>query len=144
MPAQCSILVAEDNPTNQAVVRALLGGFGWEITFADNGAKAVEACQAGNFDLILMDIHMPVMDGMEATSSIRGLQSSVARIPNIALTADPALSDPDCARRSGFNGYVAKPIEMNGLLVAIATALSTKTSDQVETQSLGNREPAAA
>lgn len=126
LPTQCAILVAEDNLTNQAVVRALLGGFGWELTFADNGAKAVEACRAGHYDLILMDIHMPVMDGLEATRTIRRLRSEMARVPIIALTADASNGDRQRFLNSGFDGHVAKPIEMDALLRGIAGVLGAK------------------
>lgn len=134
LPAQCSILVAEDNLTNQAVVRALLGGLGWALTFADNGAKAVEACQAGSFDLILMDIHMPVMDGLEATRTIRNLQSAMAEVPIIALTADAGVGDRMKFLNSGFDGHVPKPIEMDALLMGIAGVLGAEGSRPGEAQ----------
>lgn len=145
LPAQCSILVAEDNPTNQAVVRALLGGFGWELSFVDNGAKAVEGCQTGQFDLILMDIHMPVMDGMEATRTIRGLQSEVAGVPIIALTADASIGDRTRFMSSGFDGHVAKPIEMETLLMSIAKVLAAKSLARNEAkEGDDDREPKVA
>jgi two-component system, sensor histidine kinase len=125
LPVACSILVVEDNLTNQAVVGALLGGFGWTLTFVDDGAKAVEATQAERFDLILMDIHMPVMDGLEATRAIRRLTSEVASIPIIAVTADAALADRSTLVHAGFDGYVAKPIELETLLKGIATVVGS-------------------
>ena len=140
LPAQCAILVAEDNLTNQAVVRALLGGFGWDLTFADNGAKAVEACQSGHFDLILMDIHMPVMDGLEATRTIRALRSAMAGVPIIALTADASNGDRRKFLDAGFDGHVPKPIEMEVLLMGIASALCAKGSEPQNSQDVDRPE----
>ena len=120
LPADLSILVAEDNPTNQAVIHALLGSFGWRLTVVDNGQKAIDAHRTGAFDLILMDVHMPILDGLAAVRAIRAGESGDPGVPIIALTADAMIGARDQFLASGFDSHVPKPIEAARLFQAIA------------------------
>jgi CheY-like chemotaxis protein len=101
------ILVAEDHPTNQKLIEALLVSMGHEAVIVANGAEAIAAIQQGEFDLVLMDVQMPVMDGVTAVRAIRKLAPPHCGIPVIALTAN------------AMNDYVAKPIERRLLEEAI-------------------------
>jgi signal transduction histidine kinase/DNA-binding response OmpR family regulator len=107
------VLVAEDNAVNQILAQALLEQMGHSVVIADNGVMTVEAFNQGDFDLILMDMHMPEMNGMEATQTIRRIEAErgLARIPIIALTANAmAEAMTECAN-AGMDGYVCKPIK---------------------------------
>jgi signal transduction histidine kinase/ActR/RegA family two-component response regulator len=119
------ILVAEDNPTNRLVLKTLLGTFDAELTFAEDGLQAVEAYKAGRFDLVLMDLQMPNMDGLEATRAIRRLEKFAGRqrMPMLALSANAMAHHVDEALAAGLDGHVAKPIMLPKLLAAIETAL---------------------
>lgn len=106
------ILVAEDNETNQDVVKAMLTRIGCKATVVDNGFKAVEAYQTGDFDLILMDCQMPDMDGFQATSNIRKLELKKAskRVPIIAMTANAMRCDYERCLSEGMDDYMTKPV----------------------------------
>ncbi len=107
------ILVAEDNATNRAVALAQLEKLGYQADAVANGAEAVEALQHGEYDLVLMDCEMPVMDGFEATRRIR--QSPHPRVPIIALTASAMSGDRDRCIREGMNDYLSKPVDFQQL-----------------------------
>lgn len=109
------ILLAEDNVVNQKVAIAMLGGLGHEITVANNGAEAVSKVQESEFDIVLMDIHMPEMDGLQALEKIRGLSGSVSEIPVIALTVNAMKGDREKYLAAGMNAYVPKPIDLSAL-----------------------------
>lgn len=119
------ILIAEDNIINQKVVAIMLNKLGHSITIAENGQKALQAYQKEVFDLILMDIQMPVMDGEAVTRKIRTLEKkSHTHIPIIALTANAMKGDRKRYLKSGMDQYVAKPIKKEALLKAIHSVLS--------------------
>jgi signal transduction histidine kinase/CheY-like chemotaxis protein len=119
------ILLTEDNLVNQRLASRLLEKEGHTVTVAEDGAKAVEACLQNTFDLILMDVQMPVMDGLEATACIRQAeQSSGAHIPIIAMTAHAMTGDRQRFLKCGMDGYVSKPIHSRELLDAIDSALA--------------------
>ena len=103
------ILVAEDNAVNQMVILKLLAKLGHQGEIAPNGKKAVEAARGGTYDAILMDCHMPEMDGFEATSEIR---RSGNEIPIIALTANAMKGDAEKCLASGMNAYMSKPVDL--------------------------------
>ena len=105
------ILLAEDGKTNQILARKLLEKWGHQVQIAENGQLAIEAWQAHAFDLILMDIAMPVMDGLEATQRIRELESvsSVPRIPIVAVTAHALKGDRERCLEAGLDDYLPKP-----------------------------------
>jgi PAS domain S-box-containing protein len=112
------ILVAEDNATNRMVACAQLQKLGFQAEAVVNGAEAVEAVSKGIYDLLLMDCEMPVMDGFEATTSIR--KSAHAAIPIIAVTADAMPTDRDRCLRGGMNDYLSKPVDLKRLSDVIA------------------------
>lgn len=113
------ILVAEDNATNRVVARVLLEQLGQRLAFAANGAEAVRAAQAESFDLILMDISMPVMDGMEATRQIRALKGAPARLPILALTAHAGRAEQDACLAAGCDEVLTKPLDPAALRAAL-------------------------
>jgi CheY-like chemotaxis protein/nitrogen-specific signal transduction histidine kinase len=118
------ILAAEDNPANRMVLHALLDPFVDEIEIATNGEEAVQIWARGSFDVVLMDIQMPTMNGIEATEEIRRLEqiSNLCPVPIIAVTANVMDDQLACYAAAGMNGWVAKPIELGSLLAAISSA----------------------
>lgn len=117
--APLRILIAEDHPMNQKVLRALLAAFPLELKFVNNGALAVEALKLDQFDVILMDVNMPVMSGPDATRAIRALDGASAETPIIALTANAMSNDRQDYLDAGMSDYVSKPINVTKLLEAI-------------------------
>ena len=111
------ILAAEDNPNNHAVLRAIMSAFGFDLTLAINGREAVEAWRRASFDLILMDVQMPEMDGVEATRVIRQAEAArgAPRTPIIALTANAFRHQIDAYMAAGMDGHLAKPIDIHAL-----------------------------
>lgn len=105
------VLLAEDNPINQKRAVALIEKLGCQVEVAVDGRQALEAVQAGRFDVILMDIRMPVMNGLESTAAIRALPGDVSQIPIIAMTASAADEDIDQCKAAGMNDFLAKPID---------------------------------
>jgi CheY-like chemotaxis protein len=118
------VLVAEDNEVNQHVVRAMLTNLGYSCEMACDGLEVVSKVTAGRFDLILMDIQMPNLDGLAATRRIRALGGIVAHIPIIALTANAMVEDKQAYIEAGMNEHVSKPIEIGKLALAITRVLS--------------------
>ncbi|RZJ41649.1 MAG: response regulator, partial [Brevundimonas sp.] len=117
------ILIVDDNATNRVVAQALCEMFGCTSETAEDGVEAVEAVQERRFDMILMDIKMPRMDGVQATQAIRALAGDVRNIPIVALTAN---ADPEDARRYlsiGMAAVVEKPIKPERLRMAMNAAL---------------------
>lgn len=114
------ILVAEDNLVNQKVLRTLMSGREHELVFVGDGGAAVLAASGGGFDLILMDVSMPVMDGPAAAREIRKLPAPIGETPIIALTANAMAGDKERYLADGMNDYVSKPIDLDLLLAAIA------------------------
>ena len=115
------ILLAEDGQTNQKLAIALLEKWGHQVTLAENGLEAVQHYQYQRFDLILMDIQMPLMDGLEATHSIRELEEkSQIHTPIVAMTARALKGDRERCLEAGMDGYVSKPIRQRDLYDAIA------------------------
>jgi CheY-like chemotaxis protein len=109
------ILVAEDHPVNQKFLEVLLQRMGHTATFCDNGALALQALQEQDYDVVLMDIHMPVMDGLTATSLIRALPSEKSNIPVIVLSADVYSEARDKASAVGVNAFIPKPVQAQEL-----------------------------
>jgi CheY-like chemotaxis protein len=122
-PAGLNVLVVDDSQTNRMVVEAMLGVHGCTIHHARDGLEAVRLVrQGGRFDIVLMDIQMPVMDGVTATRHIRALPGPAAGVPIIALTANVAPEQRATYFAVGMDGFVAKPIELKCLLRAIVEA----------------------
>jgi PAS domain S-box-containing protein len=114
------ILVADDNGVNQLVVGNLLTRDGHEVVMVENGRQAVEALRNGSFDLVLMDMQMPVMDGIEATRAIRALPTPTGDVPIVALTANAMAEQAERCRDAGMNAHLAKPVDRVLLRRAIA------------------------
>nr|WP_269329416.1 PAS domain S-box protein [Kineosporia babensis] len=113
------ILLVEDNEINQKVGRLMLGKLGHTVELANNGAEAVEAVQRIDYDVVLMDMHMPVMDGLEATRAIRA-QIPPDRQPHIiAMTASVTKEDRDACADAGMDGYLSKPVRAEDLTDAL-------------------------
>jgi len=123
------ILVAEDNEVNQKLVQAMLEKTDLKITFANDGLEALEKVASEQYDLILMDIHMPNMDGFETTKSLRenGLD-----IPIIALTADVMKQEVDQCLEVGCNEHLSKPIDRNKLINLLKSYLSSDNTSLVD------------
>jgi PAS domain S-box-containing protein len=118
--AGCHILLSEDNPVNQRLAVRMLEKRGHQVTCAASGREAVAAHEAGSYDLILMDIQMPEMDGFEATALIREREtSSDSRIPIVALTAHAMPGDRERCLAAGMDAYLSKPLEMDSLVTVI-------------------------
>ena len=119
------LLVAEDNDVNQILINALLTRMGHRVHLVANGRLAVEAVRRGDYDLVLMDLQMPEMDGMEATQAIRALGGAFAALPIIAMTANAFDEDRQACLAAGMDDYVAKPIDVAQLADAIARCTAT-------------------
>jgi two-component system, sensor histidine kinase and response regulator len=118
--APVRILLAEDNEINQKVVLGLLGPRGHVIDVATNGAEAVRAVQTSTYDLVLMDLQMPVMGGLEATRAIRKLEAAAGRHTRIvAMTARAMRGDREQCLAAGMDGYLPKPVDREALLAVI-------------------------
>lgn len=130
------ILVAEDNEMNRRVLSALLVNTGLDIDFVVNGAQAVKVYQEHAYDLIMMDVSMPVMTGIEATRAIRALESirALPRMPIIALTANAMPEQIKACMAAGMDMHVAKPIDIKNLYAAIETALALRVSVTADQQ----------
>lgn len=113
------ILVAEDHPLNRRVIAILLDEAGLRYEFAEDGQAAVEAAASGRFDLILMDVHMPRLDGLAATQQIRTLGDARSAVPIIAVTANAASEEIAACRAAGMDDFVGKPISAEALFAAI-------------------------
>jgi CheY-like chemotaxis protein len=115
-----NILLAEDNPINQKLAVSLLEKQGWKVTIANNGKEAVDLIEKDNFDLVLMDVQMPEMDGVEATKIIREREKKTGKhIPIIALTANAFKDDKKKCLDAGMDDYTSKPIKIQELFEII-------------------------
>jgi len=119
------ILVAEDNKLNQRIMKQILGKMGYSIGIADNGQIAAEAASEKNYDLILMDLEMPVMDGVSATELIRRQESEGRRTVIAALSANVVSERQDECYSAGMDEFLSKPIRIEEL-----TEVIRKTAQQ--------------
>jgi signal transduction histidine kinase/DNA-binding response OmpR family regulator len=110
------LLVADDNTINQRLLASLLRGAGHNVTLAENGREAIDAVIAADFDVILMDVQMPLMDGIQATARIRAMATPKCDTPIIALTADAQRGAADRYRAAGMDAYLSKPLSSAALL----------------------------
>jgi two-component system sensor histidine kinase BarA len=129
-PAGLKILLAEDNPINALLTRELLRRRGHQVTEVTSGEAAVKAMEHGTFDLLLTDIHMPGMDGIEAAKAIRRNETLLARprTPIVALTADALETGRRACREAGMDGFLTKPVEPTQLDDMFAAFFPTQTS----------------
>ena len=114
------VLVVDDNPINQRLLTVLLETEGHSVTVATNGREAVEAAMRDTFDVILMDVQMPVMDGVQATRRIRSLPAPARNVPIIALTADALAGAEERYRSAGMDTYLSKPLSAAALFEKLA------------------------
>jgi CheY-like chemotaxis protein len=126
-----SILVAEDDPVSQTLVSSLLKPHGHSITLVSNGSQAFSALERRTFDLVLMDIQMPGMDGLEVTAKIRERERETGgHTPIIALTAHALRGDQQRCLQGGMDGYVSKPVHAGDLQAAITAAMRMSVAGQ--------------
>jgi PAS domain S-box-containing protein len=139
------VLVAEDNEVNQLVARRTFEKLGYRVTLVGNGQEAVSAVEKGGFDLVAMDVQMPVMDGLAATAAIRSFEKRAGtHIPIVAMTAHAMKGDRERCLESGMDGYVAKPIRANELEQVVSKLLRARVSAVIDQKALlegldGNR-----
>lgn len=126
--ARLEILLAEDNTINQVLARRILEHQGCSVTLASNGQQAVEACERRPFDLILMDIQMPELDGYAATRQIRDKEPAASRVPIFALTAHAFPEEHDRCLAAGMDGVLTKPIQTDEVLRIVANVRADKES----------------
>ena len=129
------VLLVEDNEINQEVASELLKSVGLVVDIANHGGEAVEKVRTGGYDLILMDMQMPLMDGLEATRNIRAMDNGKT-VPILAMTANAFKEDRDRCAEAGMNGHVAKPVEAKHLYAMLARWLP-----ETGTLTMGQRPP---
>ncbi|MES2860854.1 MAG: PAS domain S-box protein [Pseudomonadota bacterium] len=120
LSAELRILMADDAAANRELVRIMLEPWGVRLDTVNDGAEAVQAVASGAYDVVLMDVHMPVMDGMDATRHIRAMGGSLAMTPILALTANIQPEQVEACREAGMDGHVGKPIHIAALVEALA------------------------
>jgi PAS domain S-box-containing protein len=132
------VLLVEDNAINQRVAQGLLQKIGITADVANNGLEAIEALEKKEYDLVLMDVQMPEMDGLEATKNIRNKESSVLNhdIPIIALTAHAMKGDKEHCKEAGMNDYLSKPINPKSLVRIIEKWSGLSTENEIPDKSL--------
>ncbi len=118
--ARRRVLVVDDNRVNQIVVEGLLERDGHEVVLVENGAEAVKAVATGRFDLVLMDMQMPVMDGIKATRTIRALPGLGSDVAIVALTANAMAEEIELCHSAGMDGHLSKPVDRDLLRRAVA------------------------
>ncbi len=126
------VLVVDDNPTNHLVVKSLLGSVVGDVIMANNGAEALETLDSTVIDIVLMDIHMPVMDGIECTLAIRSSDKPWKDVTIIALTADPQYQQKQLCINIGMDEALAKPVRLTDLLQAIDSVLPNINSSKTD------------
>ena len=120
-PAAPTVLLAEDNPVNRKVVATLLGQMGYRVVLATSGIEALQATREHRLDLVLMDVQMPLLSGLEAAQKIREEERGTGRrVPIIALTARAMKGDEESCLAAGMDGYLTKPLARARLVVTLA------------------------
>ncbi len=137
------ILLAEDNHLNHLLLECIMEEWGAELSIAENGKQVIELLETNNYDLILMDVHMPIMDGYEATAFIRNnLPSPLNQIPIIAITANASEEDRTKCFNAGMNDFIPKPFRQEELFEKISRyAMLRKDSGLVYTKKEKNKKP---
>jgi CheY-like chemotaxis protein len=119
--------VAEDNPVNQLVTQGMLESLGYRPDVVEDGRQALAACAAARYDLVLLDVHMPEMDGFEATAAIRAHERAAGarRTPIVALTANAMAGDRDRCLAAGMDDYLGKPFQRDELAALLERWIAT-------------------
>ncbi len=125
-PASGRILVAEDNAINRLLAVTLLEGAGYQVSVAADGAEAIEAVRQAAFDVVLMDVQMPNVDGVQATQAIRRLSEAHRKLPIIAMTANAMAGDREFYLDAGMNDYIPKPLMPSKFLEVVARWIETE------------------
>ena len=133
------VLVAEDNMTNQFVARLMLRNLGCSVDFAADGAEAVRMVNAGTYDIVFMDCEMPVMDGFEATATIRDRGDAKAQLPIVAVTAQAMQGDRERCLRAGMNDYISKPVQPEAFAAALKRWLPAAESFEPKARTAGSQ-----
>jgi PAS domain S-box-containing protein len=129
------VLLAEDNPVNQTLAMKILERLGHKVQVVNNGREALGRFKAEEFDLILMDVQMPEMDGLEATMAIRAAESGTGKhVPIVAMTAHAMKGDREKCLGAGMDGYLSKPIRTDELKLAMSEVEKTRSMDQSSEQ----------
>ncbi|HYZ84194.1 MAG TPA: ATP-binding protein, partial [Bryobacteraceae bacterium] len=134
-PAPCRILVVEDNEVNQKIALRLIEKSGHQAKAVSNGRLAVEELSTTAYDLVLMDVQMPEMDGFEATMAIRSLDKAIRSVPVIAMTANAMAGDRERCLQAGMDDYVSKPVNLKLLRKTIDKWLIRSRSGQTMLES---------
>ena len=129
------VLVADDHLINRSLLEAILRKLGHFVVSVDNGRSAVERALSGNFDLVLMDIQMPLLDGIAATQEIRAAEPAGSRLPILGVTGHNSAAHREAFAAAGMNGVVLKPFEV-AVLVSEITRVITTASDESEARSV--------
>jgi signal transduction histidine kinase/CheY-like chemotaxis protein len=147
--ANARVLLVDDNPVNRQIIKLFLASLSPQFHEAENGRQALDALHEKTFDIVLLDVHMPIMDGCETIKAIRASRESWRGIPVIALTADAMSGDKERYLALGMDDYVAKPIDQRELTTKIVTLLEQrkpsggasggKTAGEVEMRNDSNR-----
>jgi len=133
------VLLAEDNLINQKVTIKILNTFGFNVSAVADGKEAVESVSNDNFDIVLMDLQMPVVDGFQATEKIRTLPKPKRDIPIIALTAHALLGDKEKCLNAGMTDYISKPVSGQDLVKKIDVLLDIRKDDSTAKETLANQ-----
>ncbi|MEA3277347.1 MAG: response regulator [Pseudomonadota bacterium] len=131
-PLHGHVLLVEDNPVNQKVARTMLTRIGLDVALANNGKEAVDAVQKRRFDVVLMDVQMPELDGFQATGQIRQLEAAKQghRLPIVAMTANAMKGDKERCIDAGMDDYLSKPVKQDAVRGALAKWLPEKANDE--------------
>ncbi|MDP3746829.1 MAG: response regulator [Phenylobacterium sp.] len=120
------VLAADDNPTNRRVIELMLGAAGADVVSVEDGAQAVQAWRGGAFDLVLMDLRMPIMDGLDAIRAIRRAEGAgLPRAPIIVISANTSPGDLEASKAAGADRHIAKPVRAEALFEAISEVLES-------------------
>jgi len=124
------ILVAEDNPTNQKVICKILERAGHTVRLAANGEEALDILEQNQFDLVIVDMHMPIMGGVEVAKFYRFIDRKLPRMPFVVLTANATAEAMDECKQAGIDAFLSKPVETRELLATIARLTGLEKPEQ--------------